>query len=671
MRRGTRWDIPDDAPLSMPNDLTEVFRLRVAGVIAASSAPEAMQELLYRLAVSGRSVPWRLLMLLLENEERPWPLELIERLLGELQQHHLVSIERETAPPKDEPLQEHNPDTPETNRVVFEHALVPQVLLLEVEKSLAGPRLHRTVAQAKQQFYAHACFEHADELAAHLQRAGATRQALPYLVQAAEHRKASGDLQGALSRYERAEELFQQAQTPPDPEEQQLQYQVWLGLAELHLQQGQYERAESFLQHLVGHLEQNPATHASTSLMARGLLHLGQLYTRQNRPSQAHPVLERAYQHAQRAQLSGVSLEVRPAQGEMHLAHQGGWSEATLQKLERDLESLTNNLPLLKSRGLRHLGAQQQARGDLALAERYLARARLIVDEIGAPYSRAPIYNDLGYILLLQGRTAEGEGILRQSLAICREQDDTPAQSLCLFRLGLAAWQRDDDEQALTMLDASLQLQRELALYQPAAETLELQGRIYEARGQFDQARRTYRHILDHHYRWPPEFESQVHMRLGSTFLKENNPEKARSHLELASQGFGALGNLYLQVQCLNLLSMATSWRGENMLALALVKQSAHLARVCGDSAGEIFALTALALITWLSPMAGEANPHQTLRQARMLEHNNPSPHMLLLLTTMEGILQGLATDAISPDLPPLQRAWLENVLTPRAGFKS
>lgn len=649
------WQLRDrHEPLSLPQDMGEVLRMRVADVIGSSRAPEAMQELLYRLAVLGTRVPPGLLRLLLELEQRPWPAQLQDRLLHELRRAGLVHLE----------ASEGEGERPSQHQAIhFEDGLLPELLLREVASSLAGGRLHRSAARAKRAYYGDHLEAHAHELAGHLLLAGEPAEALPLLLQAARYAQGRGDFQVAQRRYQRLENLLARY---PELNQAPLRHALWLELGTLNLRMGRQGPASIYLETLREELEAAPEAERGPQQQEariRCALRLVELRIAQKRYGAASEGLRHALRLASTGQHWLLELEAQILQGELTLMERGPSSEGRIQALEQRLEEIKEQAPLLQARGLLHLSAEALARQDLVAAERHLEASRRVAAAQGDPGLQAAALSDLGLAVLLQGRTAQGQALLRESQALYRELGDRSALSVCLYRLGMASWRRQDLEQAQHQLERALHIQQELALDEYAAETLALLGRVQESQGSLSGASQAYLSALGLPIHRPPEMEAELQMRLGITALKQGQPEPARRWLEGASQRFAVLGQVASQVQCLNLLAMATSWRREITQAQALLHQSLQLAAQREDRPGELFALLATCILGALAPLPSGQTPAALLERARAQMAQDQAPKMELLLQTAERILQGHGLASISPKLPELQRAWLEQLL--------
>jgi tetratricopeptide (TPR) repeat protein len=532
--------------------------------------------------------------------------------------------------------------------IAFEDGMLPEVLAHEVAATAVGPRLHRNAARAKRAFWRDEADQHAQEIAEHLLKSGQPLEALPLLLSAAQACQQAGDLSLANQRYHRLEKLMT-AHAPP-----KLAHELWLGLGEVLLRMGRHGPAEAYLRRL---LEEEGVL---ARLQARGHLRLGELRLIQRQYDDARDHLAHAHRLAAQEGEGEVALEAVLLQGPPEAEEP--LTMAELAELQSQVEALTDHAPHLKARGLLHVGRCWLERGDAIAAERYVGRARLIVDEVGDPSLQALTLAELGRALLQQGRLAEGEGLLREARALSREQGDRATLSRTLFGLGLAARQREAPDEARALLEQALQLQHALGLDREAAESLGALGRVHETQGDLSGAHQRYSAALNTPA-LPPELDAELHLRLGTTALKRGHREPARVALAEAARLFGELGYVPMEVQSLNLLAMEASWRGDHPQALAHLRRSEALAANSADHAGHLFALLALALLAHLGAIEGD--PKALLEQAQALQRR-AVPAMLPLLATVERALQGLPPqEAISTELPDLQRAWLEKVLAP------
>jgi tetratricopeptide (TPR) repeat protein len=503
--------------------------------------------------------------------------------------------------------------------IAFEDGMLPEVLAHEVAATAVGPRLHRNAARAKRAFWRDEADQHAQEIAEHLLKSGQPLEALPLLLSAAQACQQAGDLSLANQRYHRLEKLMT-AHAPP-----KLAHELWLGLGEVLLRMGRHGPAEAYLRRL---LEEEGVL---ARLQARGHLRLGELRLIQRQYDDARDHLAHAHRLAAQEGEGEVALEAVLLQGPPEAEEP--LTMAELAELQSQVEALTDHAPHLKARGLLHVGRCWLERGDAIAAERYVGRARLIVDEVGDPSLQALTLAELGRALLQQGRLAEGEGLLREA-----------------------------PDEARALLEQALQLQHALGLDREAAESLGALGRVHETQGDLSGAHQRYSAALNTPA-LPPELDAELHLRLGTTALKRGHREPARVALAEAARLFGELGYVPMEVQSLNLLAMEASWRGDHPQALAHLRRSEALAANSADHAGHLFALLALALLAQLGAIEGD--PKALLEQAQALQRR-AVPAMLPLLATVERALQGLPPqEAISTELPDLQRAWLEKVLAP------
>ena len=658
-----RFALEPGAALSLPLDMTEMLRLRVTQVIEASEAAEAMQELLYRLVVLGRRVPLELLRTALDLEERPWPRQLLDKLLVELLETGLVHLDGQDALPLASASHAAG-ILARSGNLTFEHGLLHEILLREVEGTLAGRRLHRKAARAKQAFFDTGRQELAAELAQHFIRAGEPAEGLPFVVEAACHSQQVGDLLGALARFGDADRMLTNHPEIVGAVPAALVHQIGLAMGHLNMRLGRLGPAQFYLERTYQQCTTSRPGDVQTLTLARAHLYLGEL-------SQVHKLFDQARGHLEQARLLGESADpvavdvVQKALillGELRLAEEGQLEPTYIRDFEAKLERVTTDFPLLKARGLQHLGNVAVGQHDPQLAERFLARAGLIVDEVGDPSLRAPINSDLGFALLLQGQTAQGEGLLRQAHHWYRELGDRLALSICLYRLGLAAWQRHAPEEAMEVLEEALRIQLELELGGQAAETWELVGRIHEAEGKLGQAREAYDSSLRAHNKRRPDFDANLRMRLGSTLLKLGDLDAAYRNLESARSYFESVPEGPELVQCLNLLAMIASWQDHLHHAARLLQRSALVARSVDDPSGESFALAALAMVLHYNPDPTLDPPDELVNQARLVHSQHDLQTLQLLLDCVEMILDGQQPGSEYDALPPLHRTWLDQL---------
>jgi tetratricopeptide (TPR) repeat protein len=384
---------------------------------------------------------------------------------------------------------------------------------------------------------------------------------------------------------------------------------------------------------------------------------LGEIFHHLKRYELAREHLEDAIEVARGCHNTEVEQHALIVLGEVNLAETGTVSSSYMATFEERLERLSDDRPLLKARGLQHLGRMALAASDAQVAERFFARAHMIAEELSDTNLKSSVSCDLGHALLLQRRTAEGEGKLREALAAYRESSNRLGIAVTLFRLGLAAWQRGDAREALETLRQALAIRRRLPAARYLVETLALVGRVHESEGRLPEACDSYEGALKRAN--APHERAGILMRLGPTLLKMRELDRAREALRRASEDLDPLRFGTELVECINLQAMAAAWSGDNAAALAFLDRSADLAESLENGPGLVFSMVATALVRW---RAGEEGQGENVQKAREAAENLDAKGIMPLVEVAERLFGGEGVQPFPEGLPSLHRAWLTDL---------
>ena len=652
---GGAWQLANEQQqLSLPTDLSEMVRLRVTWAIEQSSAPEAMQELLYRLAVLGRRAPKELLQIALDLEERPWPESLLDRLLTELQGRHIIR------------------SGSELGRITFEHGILHEVLLREAEASLAGPRLHRTAASAKEAYFANA-HHIAQELAEHYLKGRSPTKALPWLTTAAERLEQLGDFDGALERYQTADDLVATLIRQNDPRAYALGGPVWLAIGRLSDRAGRLNEARAFLQRITDHHDVYEEYDALVALRADLLL--GRIARDRGASADARPLLQRAARTAHRLGRATEQVKAITWIGELAMTDGSGLRENYLASFESFVARLRDPDATAMARCRRHLALVRMHTGEeLDRAEALLTQA--MADAHEDPALRARIVADLGLCWALQGRLAEAEGQLDRAHASFEALALPMGQALTLQRLATVIMAQaprhhgsssnaaalDAATRALPLVRDALRLWQQIDLPRPIGECFELLGQIHAARGKREDARRAYERALDLTASDDHTRRAAIHVQIGLASMARGALADAFDHLDRAR----ALHPEALSEHGLDMLALLDAWRGELNAPEALQGMEAAFQRAyeARDQRGQLAALTAYALLLHLHPnIPHEMTASSILHRAERLLTKSPTPSMIPLISAAAALVSGQTFTQASEQLDPTRRAWFGRML--------
>ena len=152
----------------------------------------------------------------------------------------------------------------------------------------------------------------------------------------------------------------------------------------------------------------------------------------------------------------------------------GHWTEGNAW-LERALAADPRPSPA-RLEALENLGENAGYQGDIARAEAALREGLALARRLGAGAKVSSMLHALGAQRVDQGRYEEGEVLLAESVAEAQRAGDRYDEALSLAHLGIAAWGRGDQAEAVARLEAARALAREAGHPLPAAVASPLPG---------------------------------------------------------------------------------------------------------------------------------------------------------------------------------------------------
>lgn len=404
------------------------------------------------------------------------------------------------------------------------HALVAEAVyddLLPVERAVLHERIAAALARTPSD-------ENAAERAHHWERAGNPAQALAASMQAgleAERVFGHGE---ALSLFQRAVELFEQA--PPDPGSAPLDLVDLLAhAAQAARWRGESDRAAELCQRALDTVDHEAEPTRAAALYER----LGRY-----RPWDTEASLA-AYGHGVALLSDGDTTQrMRFLVGEaLAFSFQGRWLEASAKAAEAIALSDGDQTLATEGSARALLGTSMAFLGDPVAGEQQLRDALVLARRSDSTEDLVQIYLDLGEVLRLEGRLTEAFDLMLEGEQLAVGLGAVPygnfmAANAADDLLALGRW----DELETHLLDlAGRNLHRPAELL-----TKGVAGRLHAARGRFDLAELEFESAVELCQALElPEFVPPVYSGYAELELWRGQLDEALAHL---NAGFGKLG---------------------------------------------------------------------------------------------------------------------------------
>ncbi len=429
-----------DIDAEIPTEIADMMRYRARQVWESQQDSASMKAVLERAAILGTRFDYRLFRSMITREQGRPCAEVLDPALEILVREGIL---REVGHSGEDILE-------------FDHVLMREVLLHDMEgrRSLRG--LHKLAAEAKIEFFADRIDAHAEEIAEHYRRAREPQGVYIYTLKAARAAANAADLTRAMELYREAEGLSDSAQTEQlDGMLAESSYvlqseEVALEVAHLERRVGEYDSARSHYRKLLS------GDNISVGLWARW--GLGQLAERQGDLSEAEGWYEAARREARAAadlghheaaeQVDAFSMCALGSIASMR----GNYSAAAvllgeaLEKAEQFEEAA------LQAEALQLLAEVKARRGDLDNAELYSRRAAILVEGLGDAELAARVQMNAATLLAESGESDRALKMLTQVLDSVQELGEQHLQAECRLRLGVVYWRRADYKHAARSL---------------------------------------------------------------------------------------------------------------------------------------------------------------------------------------------------------------------------
>lgn len=422
-----------DIESEIPTEIADMMRYRARQVWENYEDPAAMKAVLERAVILGRHFDFRLLQSMLAREPAQPFSDVLDATLEVLVRD---SILREVGHSGEDILE-------------FDHVLMREVLLQDMEGRRSLRNLHRLAAEAKIDFFSERIDAHAEEIVEHYRRAREPQGVYIYTLKAARAAANSSDLPRAMELYREAEELSAAASgSPLDGLLAEASYvlqsdEVALEVAHLERRVGEYDAARLHYRKLLS------GDHLPVTLWARW--GLGKLAERRGDFNEASGWYEAARREAMASRNRGlVDLDTRRVDGVCLLAlARIAWMRAQLaladqhlaeaQRIAEDIGDIGLQTDVLECRA-----NVESSRADFHRADAYCQRAAGLAARMGDPERSGRVQLTTAALLAEIGEPERALKLLTDALATFQQLGKEHLEAECLLLMGVMQWQRAD-----------------------------------------------------------------------------------------------------------------------------------------------------------------------------------------------------------------------------------
>lgn len=190
-----------------------------------------------------------------------------------------------------------------------------------------------------------------------------------------------------------------------------------------------------------------------------------------------------------------------------------------------------------------HLGAIEQAWGNLVQAEALLLEGLELARKMGSEEQICDLLRNIGIVEDCRGNLAQAEACLREGLELARKLGQQEQICRLLANLGSLISRRSDFAQAEACFQEGLALAHKLEYSERIAGFLTNLGRIEYARGNYNRAEKYYQDALKRTRRLGFDAAyGSIQVRLGELALRQGQFARSRACLEEASKLLRELG---------------------------------------------------------------------------------------------------------------------------------
>lgn len=426
----------------IPTEIADMMRYRARQVWEGHADPAAIKAILERAVILGRHFDFRLFRSMINREPgKPWA-PMLDAALEVLVRD---SILREVGHSGEDILE-------------FDHVLMREVLLQDMDGRRALSELHQLAAEAKIEFYAQRIDAHAEEIVEHYRRARHPQGVYIYTLKAARAATNSSDLKRAMQLYREAEELSAAASNHPlDGMLAEASYvlqseEVALEVAHLERRVGEDEAARAHYRKLLS------GDHPGVALWARW--GLGKLAERSGDLKEAADCYEAARRDARNLPAHDrASAQTAAEVDAASLLELGkiAWLRADFapaRALLLETLSLADALhdPKLQAYALQWLGEIALSQGAFEDADTFCRRATELAERLGDPDTQARVQLTTARFFAEIGDPLRSLKLLADSLQIFQQLGDEHRQAECDLLTGAVHWRRGDYKPAARSL---------------------------------------------------------------------------------------------------------------------------------------------------------------------------------------------------------------------------
>ena len=395
----------------------------VTGVVQAriDRLPPAERQLLQQAAVIG-NVFWDASLAMLESDNEI-NIGVPPAFLEDLQNHELIQVQPDSA-------------FVGVGEYTFRSAILREVVydsVLRRERrkyhTKAAEWLESTAGERRPEFIS--------IIAQHYAEADQHDKAIALLQEAVELALHLGDMRVAIQDMGRILELMPNDASPID------RIALKLKMVKACLKIGNLQEAEKRLQAglIIARQLNNP------SLLAKILLHLGEVQTKAGKYAEARAYLEEALPLARESSDAEAIAMVLMRTGTL-AKHQGRYAEAlTAFKESKSLFDIIN-MPSSKSRVLRKTGIVLRLQGDLEAAKLAFEASHEIYQKLGNTWGIANVLNSLGELARKQQDYTQAEKYYQASLALAEQISNHQLIAILYLNLGHVAAAQTENAKA-------------------------------------------------------------------------------------------------------------------------------------------------------------------------------------------------------------------------------
>lgn len=278
--------------------------------------------------------------------------------------------------------------------------------------------------------------------------------------------------------------------------------------------------------------------------------------------------------------------------------------------------SAVNDHPALYARLLNHIGRVSWTQDRMEEARSLLEESQSISKNLDDQGERilAESWNWLGLLILTSERDVDqARSLIQEALELYQKWEDQPGVALSMFNLGIVEIQANHDDLALSLLEKSSSISRQLGDLVIGARVSRYLGNLYLKQGLYEKARLCF----EEHLRIDTDLKfwdgiGHAHGELGNLFRYQGDYEQSERFYEESLRVHYEHG-LEPDIQYLHCLVLTALHRNDYSLASQRIIDCYHLARKLGEKTSAYGLFIGLAAVA-----AGMHQPEQAARLCGM-----------------------------------------------------